>query len=105
MASDMNARESDNQPIRIGREIPLWGILTVIGSLFVMSYSVYAGYGKAVEAIDRLSIAVDKLKDNQVENTIRYNTHSQILTSHTLEIQKLERDIEELKNRQRWAPK
>lgn len=101
----MNARESDNQPIRISREIPLWGILSFVGSIFVLSYSVYAGYVKNVEAVEKLTISVEKLKDNNFETTLRYNRQEQTLNSHAGQLQKLERDVEELKNRQRWVPK
>jgi uncharacterized membrane protein len=102
----MSTRENDRiRTIHISREIPLWGILSFIGTMLVLSYSTYSGYVKTVEAVERLSISVDKLKDNQVENTIRYNQHDQAIGLHGLQIQKLDRDIEELKNRQRWIPK
>jgi len=100
-----NARNDDPKPIRISREIPLWGILSFIGTMLVLSYSTYSGYVKTVEAVERLSVSVEKLKDNQVENIIKYNTHDNAIRSHSEQITKLEREIDELKNRQRWTPK
>lgn len=101
----MSAREQDTKPIRISREIPLWGILSFVGSIFVLSYSVYAGYIKTVEAVEKLSTSVEKLKDNSVENTIKFDRHEQAINIHNLQLQKLDRDVEDLKNKQRWIPK
>lgn len=102
----MHIRDTDvNQKYTLKREIPLWGILTIALSLLGGSYSMYASYVKMAESVDRLSITVDKLRDGQFQFTIQDNKHDSMLTTQSLQINDMRRDIEDMKKLQRWTPR
>ncbi|MES2180704.1 MAG: hypothetical protein V4493_01215 [Pseudomonadota bacterium] len=102
----MNIRDTElNQKYVLKREIPLWGIITIALSLFGGSYSMYASYMEMAKSVDRLSTTVEKLRDSQIQFTIKDNQHDSELTNHSLQIQDIRRDVEDLKKSQRWIPK
>ena len=102
----MHIRDTDiNQKYTLKREIPLWGILTIALSLLGGSYSMYASYVKMAESVDRLSLTVDKLRDGQFQFTIQDNKHDSMLTTQSLQIQDIRRDIEDIKKLQKWTPR
>lgn len=62
--TNMRHRRSDDamgNPIRVTREIPLWGILTVIGALGAQGVSAYYGQARLVENVAGLTTEVRAL--------------------------------------------
>jgi hypothetical protein len=81
----MHHRNDDSGPIKVTREIPLWGILTVIGAIAGQGILLWAGQreqsinlgtiGEQIKAqsveIQRLSVAVGSKDLKDVEHDIK----------------------------------
>lgn len=51
----MTHRESDTAPLKITREIPLWGIVTLVGTVAVASISFYIKLDKLIDVTGELA--------------------------------------------------
>jgi len=95
----------DDGYFSLDRRIPVWGIiafcLTILVSGIVGSYSFYASNLRMSDSVDKLTVAVQRLQDNQIASNIRDVQHDGQIATTMAAIAKLERDVEFLKNSQR----
>lgn len=106
--ADMPTRE-DNRRTIIERKIPLWGIITTLAAMVVTSagfcISFYISSIRMSDSLERLTIAVDKQVQNDIQRNITQIEQKAAIMDLQKSVAKNERDIEMLKTNQRWAPK
>jgi hypothetical protein len=92
----MNTRQTDPAPsgMKITREIPLWGIITVVGSLVAQGVSTHFGQIRLVENMERLSVQVEKMASE-------VNGLSRTQVGLELQMQELRRRVELMETQQR----
>lgn len=98
----MNVRREDQEQasggiVKVTREIPLWGILTVVGGFVVNGVTMYYGQQELAKNVDRLSTDVRTL-------TIHINDMRADQRGLQVQIEGLERRVTALETLSRSRP-
>lgn len=109
---DMPNRASDKPTDSIlswDRRVPVWGIITVLTGMFLSSVgfclSFYISSIRMSDSLERLTIAVDKQVQNDIQRNITQIEQRAAIVELQKSVAKNERDIEILRTNQRWTPK
>lgn len=110
---DMTTRANDPVPPANGfsfdRKIPVWGIIVVcvtfLSSAVIASYGFYASYTEMAKSVDRLTLAVEKQRDNQTALVLKMGQHDLQIQANTQSIIDVKRDVLEIQKRTSWGPK
>lgn len=85
---------SQGNEVKITREIPLWGILSVVGTLAAQGVSTYYGQQRLAETVERLGGEVRAL-------TTSVNDLGRAQAGQQFQIIELQRRVDTLENRDR----
>ena len=97
--SPVNHRSSDNNPIKVDRTIPLWGILTVLGMGALQAVMMWNAQSRQADAIEALigQVATANASINRL--TVEIGSKNIKDVEHDMALKDLERRLNNVESR------
>ena len=86
----MAHRAVDGEPVKITREIPLWGLLCSLGAFAFQAILLWSGSHEQVTQIQALTVEIHELRSAVTAGSLKTVEHDVKLTDHERRIQQLE---------------
>jgi hypothetical protein len=97
--ASMHHRDGDQPPVRIVREIPLWGLILAAVSLIGQAVLMWVGQEKQAEAIVRMSLQLGEQSRQINELSVQIGSKNLKDVEHDLKLADVERRLNLMESR------